>query len=196
MSDFISLTCPSCGGNVEIREYNKKYLCSFCGNDVVIRAGSELEKSINQIAIGELSFSINELNQQKQDLYKKLLRIDKDITRINNGESYKKMSLFAFTIILLFVGSAIILRLIYMDYIVLKILGELPGSKFLILLILIIAICFFVFGITQYLRISNLDLAELKMKKNEIQDEINYLIKNTTSKQDQLANIREFLKNN
>ena len=151
MSDFILLTCPSCGGNVEIREYNKKYICSYCANEVVIKAGSELEKSINQIAIGDLSSSIIELNEKKQDLYKKLLKLDKDITRFNNGESYKIMSLYAFTVILLFIGFAIISKLIQMDRIVFQILGKFPGSIFIIILILIVAIFFLIFGLTHFL---------------------------------------------
>lgn len=194
MSDFISLICPSCGGNVEIREYNQKYLCSYCGNEVVIKAGSELEKSVNQVAISDLTSSIKDLNEKKQDLYKNILRIDKDISRINNGEVYKIISLFSFFVFLIFIGLATISNIIHMNNILILILGELFGSKFILLLILLIAIYFFVFGLIQYTELSRMDLSELKLKKNEMHTKISELNKDISSKQDQLIIIRELFR--
>jgi ribosomal protein S27E len=37
MSDFVTLTCPSCGGRLQITADTDRFACSHCGNDHVVK---------------------------------------------------------------------------------------------------------------------------------------------------------------
>jgi hypothetical protein len=40
MSDFITLSCPSCGGKLEITKDVEQFACAHCGNEHVVRRGA------------------------------------------------------------------------------------------------------------------------------------------------------------
>src|SRR5665648_1133267 len=101
MENFISLICPSCGGRINFHDYKKKYFCEFCGNEVIVKTGSDLDKSINQFAIASLTEQISDLNSDKQKLYKQILFFNKKINSVQNGEALKNTSLFSFIVFLL-----------------------------------------------------------------------------------------------
>lgn len=37
MSDFITLSCPSCGGRLEITKDMDRFVCAHCGNEQIVR---------------------------------------------------------------------------------------------------------------------------------------------------------------
>jgi predicted RNA-binding Zn-ribbon protein involved in translation (DUF1610 family) len=41
MNDFITLTCPTCGGELEVSPDAPSYVCKHCGNEHVLKQGSE-----------------------------------------------------------------------------------------------------------------------------------------------------------
>ena len=36
MANFVTLTCPSCGGKLEITEDVEKFACGNCGNEHIV----------------------------------------------------------------------------------------------------------------------------------------------------------------
>src|SRR5258706_205176 len=42
MSDFVTLTCPSCGGRLEITKDVERFACAHCGNEHVVRRAGAL----------------------------------------------------------------------------------------------------------------------------------------------------------
>lgn len=41
MNDFIAMSCPSCGGQLQVRKDMQKYFCMYCGSELVLRQDSE-----------------------------------------------------------------------------------------------------------------------------------------------------------
>jgi ribosomal protein S27AE len=40
MADHITLTCPSCGGKLQITNDIERFACGHCGNEHIVRRGS------------------------------------------------------------------------------------------------------------------------------------------------------------
>lgn len=91
MSDFVSLTCPSCGGKLQITKDIDRFACGYCGNEhVVKRAGGiisiaplvekltdvqvSLDKTGAELAINRLKEEIPMLQSQRQSLFIELQR--------------------------------------------------------------------------------------------------------------------------
>lgn len=41
MAEFINMTCPSCGGQLQVRKDMQKYFCMYCGSELVLKQDSE-----------------------------------------------------------------------------------------------------------------------------------------------------------
>ena len=58
MSDLIAMTCPSCGGRLQISNDIQRFACRFCGNEFLVRRGSgtislaPVIESINSVKTG------------------------------------------------------------------------------------------------------------------------------------------------
>lgn len=99
MNDFITLTCPNCGGQLQITEDIERFACAHCGTEhVVNRAGGivslkpvmdELkevqrgtDRTASELAINRIA---NEIEMIEEELG--YLRAEK--TRIENDPKYK-----------------------------------------------------------------------------------------------------------
>jgi hypothetical protein len=76
MSNLITLTCPSCGGRLEVTNNTERYVCAHCGNahivDPGVRADSlakEVDALKNESALRRLESEIEELEKRKQALH-------------------------------------------------------------------------------------------------------------------------------
>jgi DNA-directed RNA polymerase subunit RPC12/RpoP len=85
MSDFVSLSCPSCGAKLEITSDIEKFACMHCGNEhVVKRSGGivTLHPLIEEIK--KLSSGIDTTGAELS-----LVRIEKEINnQIKEKEKY------------------------------------------------------------------------------------------------------------
>ena len=85
MSDFITLSCPSCGGKLQITNAMERFACANCGNEhLVQRQGGAVfltpvvetlqkiqtgtDKAASELAISRLKKEIEELEQAIKDL--------------------------------------------------------------------------------------------------------------------------------
>lgn len=39
MSDYINLTCPSCGGKLQITNDVDRFACGYCGHELIVKRG-------------------------------------------------------------------------------------------------------------------------------------------------------------
>lgn len=83
MAEIIKLTCPACGGKLELTEDIERFACSYCGNEhVVIRRGGIVSlkpvvEELEQVRVGtdrvasELALARleNEMDDLRSDLY-------------------------------------------------------------------------------------------------------------------------------
>jgi predicted RNA-binding Zn-ribbon protein involved in translation (DUF1610 family) len=87
MDDFITLTCPSCGGRLEITKNIERFTCPYCGQEHMVRrsgrivslsptvdaikqVGIGVDNTAAELAIVRLKTEIPELQRQKLALLK------------------------------------------------------------------------------------------------------------------------------
>jgi len=83
MNEFVTLTCPSCGGKLQITNDVERFSCAHCGNEhIVRRAGGVIslepvvealknveigvDKTATELAINRLQREINELRSRRK----------------------------------------------------------------------------------------------------------------------------------
>ena len=202
MDEYVLISCPTCGGNIKILDYKKRYNCDYCGNEIIIRSGSNLDQSITKLAITSLSDQINDLNRDKQLTYKQLLFYERKISSVRNGGVFKFFSLISFSIfwvliLLFFIIPALTnMGLGSGAYIILElakpaIFNAIPGSKFLLWFILLTSFIAFIIGLVKYSYISQIDVNELQTEKEKSKAYLDLLINETTKKQEELNSFRE-----
>ena len=80
MADFVSLTCPSCNGKLQIGKDLDRFACGYCGTEFVVNRGGVIslspvveglkrvekgvDKTASELAIARLSKDIEGLEQQ------------------------------------------------------------------------------------------------------------------------------------
>jgi hypothetical protein len=83
MPDIINLTCPSCGGKLQITNDIDRFACGFCGNELLVQRGGGIvtlapvvaelknvqagvDKTASELAIARLTGEINNLVAQRE----------------------------------------------------------------------------------------------------------------------------------
>jgi predicted RNA-binding Zn-ribbon protein involved in translation (DUF1610 family) len=105
-NDFITLTCPSCGGKLQVKEDTEHFYCSYCGNEHIVRRQGgivklepviqEIKKVNNNIngirssvditnselAIARLRNDIEELQAKKKKIIERISLMIKPISAL------------------------------------------------------------------------------------------------------------------
>jgi ribosomal protein S27E len=102
MSDFITLTCPKCGGRLQITDDVERFACAFCGAEHIVRRSGGVvtlkpiveglakvqvgvDKTASELAITRLEEEIARIEEQIQDLnaahYRELAELDLETER-------------------------------------------------------------------------------------------------------------------
>jgi hypothetical protein len=96
MAEFITLTCPTCGGTLKLTEDIDRFACSHCGNEHVVKRGdgiiflkpivgelSEIRSSVNkaasEMAINRLLAEINSLQKDVDGLDEEIEEFDSQL---------------------------------------------------------------------------------------------------------------------
>lgn len=86
MSDFVTLSCPNCGGKLQITNDLERFACSYCGTEQIVRRSGGIialapivyeiskvkagvDKTAAELAIKRLKEEINDLQNQYSTLY-------------------------------------------------------------------------------------------------------------------------------
>jgi len=89
--DFVSLSCPSCGGKLQITSDIERFACSYCGIEHIVRRGGGIitlapvveglkkvqtgvDKTASELAIQRLTREISELERYYSQLYDKRVK--------------------------------------------------------------------------------------------------------------------------
>jgi hypothetical protein len=89
--DFVTLSCPSCGGKLQITSDIERFACSYCGIEHIVRRGGGIitlapfveglkgvqigvDKTASELAIQRLTREISELERYYSQLYDKRLK--------------------------------------------------------------------------------------------------------------------------
>ena len=125
MPEFFTLSCPSCGGRLEIKQGINRFACGYCGREHIVHkeGGSvSLEAVENNIHNIERSSNRVALEMTLSRLEKDIPQIEKELIKLNNQRKellsiteYLKLqikkgsntgSTFLFLIIMSIVGGA------------------------------------------------------------------------------------------
>ena len=85
MADFIALSCPSCGGKLQITDDLDRFACGYCGNEMVVNRGGGIvslkpiteglkkiqagtDHTASELAIARLDKEIHELRDRLKKL--------------------------------------------------------------------------------------------------------------------------------
>jgi hypothetical protein len=83
LSDFVTLSCPTCGGRLEITKDIERFACGYCGNEHVVRRGGGIvslipiaddikgiktgvDKTAAELAIIRLTKELEDLRNQRE----------------------------------------------------------------------------------------------------------------------------------
>lgn len=89
MPDFVTLSCPSCGGKLQITEDIDRFACSYCGAEQIVRRGGGIvtlspvveglrqvqvgvDKTASELAIKRIRGDIETLKSQRQNILNEL----------------------------------------------------------------------------------------------------------------------------
>jgi hypothetical protein len=87
MADFVTLSCPSCGGKLEITSDLDRFACGYCGKEQVVRRGGGVvslapvveglkqvqvgvDKTASELALQRLKQDIADLEKRKHEIQK------------------------------------------------------------------------------------------------------------------------------
>lgn len=104
VSEFVSLTCPSCGGNLNISNDVERFACAYCGREHVVRRGEgfvsltpvldaikSVETGVNrtasELAIVRLQREIDDLERRGRWLF------ERDTPLSSDAKSYSFIAL-------------------------------------------------------------------------------------------------------
>ncbi len=89
MSDFVTLSCPSCGGKLQITNDIERFACGYCGKEHIVKRGGGIvtlspvvdglkriqagtDKTASELAILRLNNEIAEIEKSMNDLFLRL----------------------------------------------------------------------------------------------------------------------------
>ena len=60
MADLMTLTCPSCGGQLQITNETDRFVCAHCGNSHVVDPGQRVESLVGELEQMRLKMDIRQ----------------------------------------------------------------------------------------------------------------------------------------
>lgn len=86
MSDYISLSCPSCGGSLEISDDIERFACAYCGKEHLVKRGGGI------VSLAPVLESIKEVQTGVDKTASELAitRLDKEIGQLQKEISNEK----------------------------------------------------------------------------------------------------------
>jgi|WetSurMetagenome_2_1015567.scaffolds.fasta_scaffold598442_2 predicted RNA-binding Zn-ribbon protein involved in translation (DUF1610 family) len=81
MSNLIALTCPSCGGRLEIANNTERYVCAHCGNTHIVDPGERAESLAKEVDELKSVSSILRLKDEIEVLEHRRSEIDQQIDK-------------------------------------------------------------------------------------------------------------------
>jgi len=88
MPDFISLSCPSCGANLQITEDIDRFSCTHCGKEHIVKRGggivsvSPVVNGLKEVKVGvdktASELALTRLEKELSDLYVQLEAVEEE----------------------------------------------------------------------------------------------------------------------
>jgi ribosomal protein S27AE len=119
MAKFVTLSCPTCGGKLEITEDIDRFACGHCGNEHIVKRlgaivsiepvvaelrkiGYGTDRTASELAINRLSKEISSIKANIQLLKKDIQLLEQDIGLLEERKSSKAAYLLVGVFIIIF----------------------------------------------------------------------------------------------
>jgi len=109
-TNIINLTCPSCGGKLQINNDIDRFACGYCGNEqMVVRSGGTISLAPVIDEIRQVSRGVDKTASELA-----IARLDREIAELQDEEDYrysgykKESGGFAIALIGLFAGIVLV----------------------------------------------------------------------------------------
>ncbi|HSD82778.1 MAG TPA: hypothetical protein VLG46_02910 [Anaerolineae bacterium] len=80
MSSLITLTCPSCGGRLEVTNNTERYVCAHCGNSHIVDPGERAESLAKEVETLKDVSTILRLKDEIEVLEHRRSEIDEQVS--------------------------------------------------------------------------------------------------------------------
>jgi hypothetical protein len=91
MSNFISLTCPTCGGKLEVTEDADRFVCIYCGNEHLIDPGEKVSALSIKVKELERESTIKRFQSDIEELNQKKTQVEQAVLIARNRQSLGQM---------------------------------------------------------------------------------------------------------
>jgi DNA-directed RNA polymerase subunit RPC12/RpoP len=81
MADFLSLSCPSCGGKLQITSDIERFACSYCGTEQIVKRGGGII-SLTPVIDGLKNIKVG-VDKTSSELA--LIRLNREILELENS---------------------------------------------------------------------------------------------------------------
>lgn len=100
MADFVTLTCPSCGGKLEITKDIDRFACAHCGNEQIVKRSGGIvalqpvvaelrdlkggiDRTGSELAITRIQKEFDELNEEINNQKSEVDQLNKEVKAVS-----------------------------------------------------------------------------------------------------------------
>jgi hypothetical protein len=88
MADLITLTCPTCGGNLQVTNDVDRFVCAHCGNAHVIDPGVRVESLAGELDQMRLTMDIRQAEDSLAVLRKRKLALEESVSQQRDNRRF------------------------------------------------------------------------------------------------------------
>lgn len=85
MADLLTLTCPSCGGQLQVTNETDRYVCAHCGNSHVVDPGVRMASLAAEVEKLHAESRLRQLDRELDELAQKQYALKFEIEGIRSG---------------------------------------------------------------------------------------------------------------
>jgi predicted RNA-binding Zn-ribbon protein involved in translation (DUF1610 family) len=104
MSNLITLTCPSCGGRLEVTNNTERYVCAHCGNSHIVDPGVRAESLAKEVEQMRLRMDIRQVEEDLTTLRERQATLETQIGAQRDTKKGMLLLFWAMPIVVVIIG--------------------------------------------------------------------------------------------
>jgi hypothetical protein len=104
MSNLITLTCPSCGGRLEVTNNTERYVCAHCGNSHIVDPGVRAESLAGEVEQVRLRMDIRQVEEDLATLRERRAALETQLSAERGTRKTVLLLMWAMPIIVVVLG--------------------------------------------------------------------------------------------
>jgi predicted RNA-binding Zn-ribbon protein involved in translation (DUF1610 family) len=104
MSNLITLTCPSCGGRLEVTNNTERYVCAHCGNSHIVDPSERAESLAGEVEQMRLRMDIRQMEENLKTLRERRAAIEAQLSAERGTQKTVLLLIWAMPIVVVVLG--------------------------------------------------------------------------------------------